>query len=386
MLSYASLFFLIFDIAIPGINNSGVGSALLSLLLSGAVLLFSAATTRNIMKEVKNFRAIIFIYLGIFFYSCFRILVDGIEEPSFLLSSLKASFILCAVVMHVAAFGIIDVDKKLVNIFAVNALICLIAGSFQEVLSVINVFKYPGGQDGLIPYRNAFLSGSGYYGIGAPYAVAFVLAIHLITEKSHKDCFIYIKIALIAAAGILAARTAFLGIGFGLVYLLFRSPKKFVIVALLLMCAAALMLQSEQISTFSDWIFEIFLNKSNASTGTGSTDDLVTMYFSPPETTFLFGDARFSSGAGYYGGTDAGYMRNILFGGLPITVLIVLIPMTLVYASGFQVLSIVIGVLSLVLHVKGSFIYNNPAGMPLIILISYWLNLKNKNHATFTKS
>ena len=51
-----------------------------------------------------------------------------------------------------------------------------------------------------------------------------------------------------------------------------------------------------------------------------SADDLVeNMYFVPDDVTFLWGDGRYTDASGYqYMSTDAGYMRIILFGGLPL--------------------------------------------------------------------
>ena len=56
----------------------------------------------------------------------------------------------------------------------------------------------------------------------------------------------------------------------------------------------------------------------NGSIGTSSSEVLQTMYFQVSEKTFFLGDGYWinPNGFGYYMGTDAGYMRHILYYGL----------------------------------------------------------------------
>jgi hypothetical protein len=68
------------------------------------------------------------------------------------------------------------------------------------------------------------------------------------------------------------------------------------------------------------WAFEMFIN-SNEGNGleTKSSNNLKDMYFEVSTSTFLFGDGYYSDPtdkAAYYLGTDAGYMRQLLFYGL----------------------------------------------------------------------
>jgi hypothetical protein len=68
------------------------------------------------------------------------------------------------------------------------------------------------------------------------------------------------------------------------------------------------------------WAFELFIN-SNEGNGleTKSSNNLKDMYFDVSTSTFLIGDGYYSDPtdkAAYYLGTDAGYMRQLLFYGL----------------------------------------------------------------------
>jgi hypothetical protein len=368
--SYLSLFLLVFDLAIPGIGR--IGSAPLSAVISIVWILTRGANEVGVIKTSKG---LVFVYAAIFFQVALRLLFSLGEEMSFFFSSAKSLVILISALLYVKAFLCKDTGRQIVNIFVLNAVICLVAGTYTPLLDIVYKFKAGGDLDpGFIPYRNAFLSGSGYYGIGAPYAVVFLLSMVLLLNFSgKKNLFEYFKIMLIAIAGMLAARTMFVGIAFGFAYVLWRRPLFTVPAIALLAVAIVVLLSFDQTAQYSDWMFEMFINDSSSGSGSQSTDHLMTMYFVPEPMTLLFGDGRYSEGDLYYMETDAGYMRHMLFGGLPIMLSVLLIPVVLAKISRSIAFGLFIVPLVYILHVKGNFIYNSPAGMPLLILIAFWM-------------
>ena len=82
-----------------------------------------------------------------------------------------------------------------------------------------------------------------------------------------------------------------------------------------------------EIQPFIDWLLEPILNYfKNGKIESASTNSLGKMYenFSPSDKTLLLGDGYWLGldGSGYYGKTDVGFMRNILYGGVFYTLLL----------------------------------------------------------------
>lgn len=77
-------------------------------------------------------------------------------------------------------------------------------------------------------------------------------------------------------------------------------------------------------SKFVPWAIEMFQNDNGTVLETRSSNDLKTMYFMPATNTILLGDGYYKNQQDanrYYMDTDAGYMRHILFYGIPGTLL-----------------------------------------------------------------
>lgn len=369
--SYLSLFLLIFDLAIPGLGR--LGSAPLSAWISLVWIMNRDGLEIPVIRISKT---LVLVYAALFFQVALRLLFSFGDEMSFFFSSAKSTAILIATLLYIKAFLCKETGQQIINIFALNAIICLVAGTYTPLLDYIYLFKAGGEIDtGFIPYRNAFLSGSGYYGIGAPYAIVFLFSmIFLLGSEAKQKWTAYLKILLVAAAGILAARTVFVGIAFGFLYVLYRRPSFIIPTAAVLGTAVLGLLSFEQTAQYSDWMFELFTSDSSSGGGSKSTDHLETMYFMPEPFTILFGDGKYTQGDLYYKETDAGYMRHLLFGGLPTMLTALLIPVALARISRSRAYSLFISPLVYVLHIKGNFIYNSPAGMPLLIVLAFWMH------------
>lgn len=366
---YFSIFLLLFDLFIPILGP--LGSTPASILIS-SIEIIKQKRARELTKTIHTTRFLILTYLLIFCYSIFIVLINGAIEPSYITSTLKATTILCGCILFYCAFSDHDISAIIINVFAINASICLIAGSNEHLLQLVYIFKKSFPETEFISYRNSFLAGSGYFGMAAPYATVFSFAIIKIANTMKSTFFDYAKIVLIGIAGILAGRTMLVSIFFSAIFLTIKNPKKTTIITILLLSTIAFILTSELSSTFSGWVLEPFSGE------TQSTNELASMYFMPGELTLLFGDGQYSNGNLYYMNTDAGYMRNILFGGIPILLLTISTVLILATISKNLFFSLLIVPLTFILHSKGVFIINNPTGNAALILLA--LSLRNKNY------
>ena len=79
--------------------------------------------------------------------------------------------------------------------------------------------------------------------------------------------------------------------------------------------------------------FEYFTNYlSTGSLSTSSSNHTLSMFYMPNTSTLLFGDARYMDGIKYYGNTDVGYLRYILYFGIFPSLLIYLFFLYIFYS------------------------------------------------------
>ncbi|MCD6703719.1 MULTISPECIES: hypothetical protein [Vibrio] len=356
--------------AIPPIGF--IGSAPLASLISICVI-YIKNNKLLIDRDVFNyFKSFFLFYLFVIGYVTFRVVFS--EEISYLLSILKSFAIFISCLLYLSAFGIKNIDIKIINVFALNAIICLIAGSIPSLLNIVYFFKSGDIEVGFIPYRNAFLSGSGYFGISSVYAVIIAFCTFKILSSRLNFQF-FIKFLLIVLAGVLSGRTAFVGLFIGLLYLMVKKTSYAVLATIMLLPLVYFLLEFDLFSTYSNWIFEfVDINNGGVSlSSTSSTDALQTMYFYPSEySTWFWGDGRYVDGQAYYMKTDAGYMRNLFFGGIIFSLSIIFFSFFVAYKSRNAFFLLFLFPLCLALHYKGVFILNNPTGLPVLLIISYW--------------
>ena len=375
IVSYFSLFLLVFDLAVPPVKF--IGSAPFSLLLTLSVLLLKRP--KILTGSIKHFFSPFYVYYFIVvFFVVLRVLFSG--EFDYLLSMMKSMVIFTAAVLYLLVFGCDKLNDKLINIFFANAVVCFVAGTFPSILELVYFFKSGSPEPGFIPYRNAFLAGSGYFGISSVYSVIILVSTH----KLVKDGFslsLSLKFLLIVGAGVIAGRTTFIGLAISIIYLMTKSVKYSLLVLCLIAILVSVILSVDSLSIYSSWLFEFFsLDDGSISLSrTASTNELETMYFMPSnDMTWLFGDGRYVDGDAYYMHTDAGYMRNLFFGGVPFVMAVASFAILSAYKSKSNFYIFFALPLLLLLHYKGAFILNNPAGVPLVILLSFWFNSERK--------
>ena len=203
-------------------------------------------------------------------------------------------------------------------------------------------------------FRVFSLTGNPYFALPAGYGVAFILFFRLLFTSYSSWLFSgfkrYILFLFLVVGAVLSGRTGFTGLfcalamallmkSHGGVLKIFRVAKSSIITVALLgivVFTASAILPARQLNVIEHEVlpfaFEFLYNYDKSGEfSTISTDYLTeNMYFKIPEETLASGDGRYHGSDGtYYKSTDAGYMRQILFGG--IIYLLILIAYQLLY-------------------------------------------------------
>lgn len=113
-----------------------------------------------------------------------------------------------------------------------------------------------------------------------------------------------------------------------LILVLEKISVKFVSAICITFLILALILNSIENPELLNWLkwlrdpiesFFYGLSIGQFSLGSSGDELIERMYFMPDDITFLYGDGLYTNSSGaYYMSTDAGYMRIVLFGGLPL--------------------------------------------------------------------
>lgn len=371
MISYISLFILIFDITIPPVHHFG-GSIYAFILIFIHILIYGAKE-KNKSIIIISFKITIFIFIIITLYTLLRILSNGGTQYNYLLSNLKAFTIFIVTIFYMATFSIKNIEYKILNIFFINAIICLFIGTFNQFQFIINFFKIPEARNliGYVTYRNSFLSGSGYFGIGAPFALAFAFLMSYFNLNKKLTTVIIIKLFFIGIVSILAARTSFIIIILTFIYLsIFNFKKKYLLYMVMLILLGYSIYVSGIFGASTYWIFEVF-TKNITETSTGKDFFVNHLEINTNFNNFIFGDGLYLNDEnGYYMNTDVGYLRHLYFGGIIYLLLSLLLLFSLLIPGKNKTFLFLIIPSILVLHLKGVVIINSPSLMPLLYFIS----------------
>lgn len=253
--------------------------------------------------------------------------------------------------------------------------------------------------------RGLGLSGSVAFGLSVVMAqlVYIVFFLKLINQNYKTKASDYILLLLSSMAALSAGRTAIAGSILALLTIILinmyalrlGSLFKGIIVfptVLLVIVIILLATDSEAIRTYIFYVFQPiqqYLKYGNFQVS--SIEGLNNMYFIPTsESTLLIGDARYvnPNGFGYYMGTDAGYMRYLLFYGLPVSVIIYILWTKIIiifYKKVKEVLPfsfiffLSILVLSFIFQYKGEFIFVAVSFYKIFFILVYYLVLLTKN-------
>ncbi|ALU28044.1 hypothetical protein [Myroides odoratimimus] len=174
-------------------------------------------------------------------------------------------------------------------------------------------------------YRNLGIGSSQFFYMNAAFGLMVIIQMFLyVSLRKTKYLFMFI----ITLFGLfVTGRSALLGVFFAFViffYDLFQRNKMGFIFKLplyLFICLLLLLVFYNYLPDFlRNWVFEAFINyEKSGKLSSSSSDKLLNeMFFMPNPFTVIFGDGLYQNplGEGYYGKTDSGYMRMILFYGI----------------------------------------------------------------------
>jgi hypothetical protein len=188
-----------------------------------------------------------------------------------------------------------------------------------------------------IPFRLHVLTGTPFFGLSCGFGIAFILFFRCLFSENQtfiRGYKAYIIFGLLFAGSVFTGRTAWVGLAIALamsVAMMFvKIPKRFwynvvktivvVPVALFLVYIFLTPAMKKQLkTTVLPFAFEFFYNyEETREFTTFSTEGLIEdHYYSLPYETIMYGKGKFSNmDKTFYGHTDAGYMRSILFGGI----------------------------------------------------------------------
>jgi hypothetical protein len=267
-----------------------------------------------------------------FFVQAYMFIAMVYAFPLFL-KDVKNNFFEYIIVLIIHIFVVQGVISVISFIYepAANFLI-----SFQKNENLVENLSSAGAS-----FRFYSLSGNIFFDLPATYGLVIILFFRL--QFKNKNYFPgfrkYLIFAVLLVGCSFSGRTSFVGMGIALAMSLFMDQNigaKLKRLFIGLSCCSVLflvvffLLQPSKRQILQDdvfpFAFEFFYNfQEGKGLTTASSDALKHMYFPVSPETFWLGDGRFyNEGGGFYKGTDAGYMRQLLFGGIPYIIFLIL--------------------------------------------------------------
>jgi hypothetical protein len=340
------MFCYLFSFKVPFVYNSAV--------VACAMVLGHAALRPNILVDVRRalfnrmslwLNAIVVIF---FSYSALCTILHGEYDFSFIV--LLASYCFYAlfapiVVRTVQLVCKIEATEAVINAFIAQSFIIVAAFFIPALRDAMRIFKdeaqleiadsyYGGGLRGLA------LAGGLFFSLSCGYCLYFILIARRFSQRKFGAIGICCVLASMFSA-VTAGRTSLLGIALsaGTLFLYYALPHHKVVLATnlrrlvlvivgIVICVLIIVPWDTLTAAFDGYArfsFEMVFNFfEGRGLTTSSTDRLSEMYFPLRASEILGGDGRYSTASGgYYRQTDAGYMRNVLLGGLPAVILAV---------------------------------------------------------------
>jgi hypothetical protein len=309
--------------------------------------------------------------------------------------------------------------KGILNLFvwisllqSIIIIMMLVSEPFRELINSITnkditdlVERYGG-------FRGFGLAGSVTYDLAVFLSISMMFITYLISYDKTKRYFYISSWIIIFIAVLMTGRSGWLGAFLSLVILFFsvknkNALKSIAILFLLIFTFIFLIvfiLSNYYPETYEvlilkiiPYAFEMFFNLyETGSMTTHSIEILNHMYFPIEIKTFFLGDGYFSNpnGFGYYMGTDAGYMRQILFYGLlPSSILYILYIFlfyklylyTKIYKNAWLLVYMMAGYYFLMQY-KGTFLTGSSMNIKLVFLLLVFSIFTFKNNYKVVKN
>ncbi|MGI2049105.1 hypothetical protein [Shewanella oncorhynchi] len=380
------LILLIFQPSVPYLSSAG---AVITIAISLLKIVFLTKGSLKINNYILNFfTPVLILYFLILFYSLARVLLSGLDDISFFRVSLNQTIFLIAVISFIISFDDYSdkFEKYIYILLVVNFFYAVLAVDFFPFLLDLAV-KVKGASSELIDknylnlYRIAFFGSDSHYGISALYSLALVCFSFYMKKANINSVVGGFFLLFLTFAGVIAGRTAFIFV-FISFFILLRSNIKITIYFLFFSSLSIylVIMYLDLPEHFINWIFELFINISDGKgVQTESSNHLLKMYSINFDVNPIFGNAKFLlDGGGYYGGSDVGYIRHFLFGGILICILIYLVPVIILLKNKLDLKIIVVFLSMYILELKGSAIYETPM-MIFFIIISFLAYKERQN-------
>lgn len=372
-----TLFLVVFDPQIPFLPN-GVGFSLLVVFIIFPFFIFKIRS-KKVSQVFRVYLPLLCLFFCLLILILLKVIFNFGQNYEFLFSWFKGFVLFCSVCLCLSVFYDVSYlgGKKLIHdlvvVFVFNAVVNFVAGTYQEYFNFLSVFRFSLISDSLggNPYRSSFISGSGYFSIGTSYGLAVLLVAFHLVRYNVKGFLFPLSIVLMSVAGFVAARTSFFAIFFSMVYMSLRRPVYLFFVSLLGLGLISLFLLLPTLQPYVLWMQSFFSDFDRSSSASHLLGE---MYFWPGFDIFLMGRGVVNDGVFVY--TDAGYMQDLLFGGLLFLILKILFVVFLF--CEIKKVSLFFSILFctsvLLFHMKGLFVYNNSHGMAVFYLTYFYFN------------
>ncbi len=347
------VFMYVFMFRIVGIIDSAIFVGAILVIL----ICFDRRAQRIIINVLnsKTFIHLLLIFFGLCVWLMIVMLINGVLDFSFYKTWVHA---IIQVVIGIMLYGYLyshSAHKNITNYLILAFLyqtaiewLAFISPSFKSLIyltkeaeTILIADRYSG-------IRGLSLAGSSFFGLAVAFGLMYILFFsdNITLFKRHPMCRVFAFFFLLTGT-FFAGRTGLIGVALILLYFLYRIifknekikfkaliiPVSILIGLFLVFYFVSLTLAGENtffkgILNLYNYVFEALFSalRGNGLTTTSSSELFNEMYFGISFKTFLIGDGYYTdpvTGA-YYMATDAGYMRVILYGGLPALILLIL--------------------------------------------------------------
>ena len=412
------LFLLVFCFPIPVIGNS----VYLAIFLALTKLLYQGKISKILILLKCGYacKLLVWTIAMVIFGAVFTIINCAFEfSRSFALFSLLIGLISVLIIYPSLStsrgskyVSYIEMEKLLVAIFIVQAIISILSFISPNFKTLISHFQFSDdanlAEESYAGIRGLALSGRLYFEFAATCGLIVIFQIKRIVDEETVTNVSILLLILLIICGFFAGRTALVGLGIGIGFLLLSSlPKrikfKFVLrfILILISCfSLILFLAPTDLRDFIfdhllPWVFDVFIKLHE----TGSTEDSVSfnglnqMYenvvISGKE--WIYGSGIYTEESGrYYGHVDAGYLRQILYWGLAGTLISLIYTLKIFqlpwkvskHNKNQRLFLLILLVYTLVVHYKGDLLSISRFYYVILFLyfISMWQSYKQKNY------
>lgn len=358
------VFMYIFMFRIVGFIDSSivVGILLIFLVLSSryAISIFSKIINSH------SFRSMLICFCLICIWLTISTCVNGANDFSFF----KTWFhVLLQIVIGSLLYAYLEsknVGQYIINYLIIAFVMQTIIEWLALVSPTVKAFIYMTKDENTIRIADQYggirglsLAGSSFFGLAIAFGLAFILYWTSSNTLLNKHpIFKFLLFCFIVSGTFFAGRVGLIGIVILIIYAIYevvvmgkpiniQKLVKISVVLIALIITVILVAKFTKNSDnpifiklgyLSDYVFEAFKSLFNGNGfSTTSTSELFgEMYFSLPLETLVLGDGYYTDPitGGYYKNTDSGYMRTLLYGGLPFMVLLIIFQKKIFDLSG----------------------------------------------------